>query len=87
MKGLSCYFLVFLFLLPGFIFGHYNTTAGDSIENTIQKVYDHKNKFDFAHAVKELRHAVNMADTIKRKRSYYLFEENNPYTSCSHSLH
>ncbi|RNL69216.1 response regulator [Sinomicrobium pectinilyticum] len=74
MKGLSCYFLVFLFLLPGFIFGHYNTTAGDSIENTIQKVYDHKNKFDFAHAVKELRHAVNMADTIKRKRSYYLFE-------------
>ncbi|MGS2761918.1 ATP-binding protein [Sinomicrobium sp. M5D2P9] len=74
MKGLSYYFLVYLFLLPGFIFGYHNNASGDPVQNTIQKVYYHKNKFDFAPAIEELKQAVNMADTLKRKRSHYLFE-------------
>ncbi|MBC9796101.1 response regulator [Sinomicrobium weinanense] len=77
MKGLSCYFLFFLLLLPGFASGLPGNASEDPIKDTIKKVYELKNNFDFGGAVTELNLAIAMADTVKRKRSDYFF---NCYT-------
>ncbi|SFW73716.1 His Kinase A (phospho-acceptor) domain-containing protein [Sinomicrobium oceani] len=75
MKGHShILFSFFVFFLPGLVIGQYNHTVEDSVESTIREVYVYKNRFDLVHAVEQLQHAVKISDTLKRKRSPYLFD-------------
>ncbi|UGU14950.1 ATP-binding protein [Sinomicrobium kalidii] len=74
MKGLYCYFLFFLLLFPVMVSGQYGNAPEDAVETAIKKVYGYKNQFDFEAAVAQLKETVAMADTLKRKRSDYLFQ-------------